>query len=61
MEDILRLKLEQHPFVLKRLLETKNRIIVEDSPSDSFWGWGSDKEGSNHLGKLWMKIREEIR
>lgn len=44
MEEILRHKLEQHPFIKKRLLETGYKIIAEDSPVDSFWGWGSDKK-----------------
>ncbi len=34
---------------------------MEDSPKDSFWGWGEDRCGQNNLGKLWMKLRDEIR
>ncbi len=60
MEELLRLKLEQNPYVKKKLLETKDYVIVEDSPKDSFWGWGADRKGENHLGKLWMKLRAEI-
>lgn len=36
-------------------------MIVEDSPKDSFWGWGESRNGQNNLGKLWMKLREEIK
>ncbi len=61
MEDILRAKLEQHKFVYKKLLETGDAIIGEDSPVDYFWGYGKDGTGQNHLGKIWMKLREEIR
>lgn len=61
MEQLLREKVEQNPYVKKKLLETKNYIIVEDSPKDDYWGWGENREGDNHLGKLWMKIRDEIR
>lgn len=61
MEELLRLKIEQNPYVLKKLLETKNYYIVEDSPKDSFWGWGENRDGDNNLGKLWMKLREEYR
>lgn len=57
----MREKVEQNPYVKKKLLETKNYIIVEDSPKDDYWGWGENREGDNHLGKLWMKIRDEIR
>ena len=61
MEDILRAKLSQHAYVKKKLLETGNYMIVEDSPTDSFWGCGSDRNGQNHMGKLWMKLRDELR
>lgn len=61
MEEILRCKIEQNPYVLKKLLETKDYLIVEDSPKDDYWGWGSDRLGENNLGKLWMKLREEYK
>jgi len=61
MEELLRLKIEQNPYVKKKLLQTEDYIIVEDSPKDSFWGWGPNRDGENQLGKLWMKLREELR
>ena len=61
MEKLLRLKLDQNPYVLKKLLETKDYIIVEDSPKDNYWGWGINRNGENQLGKLWMKLREEYK
>lgn len=61
MEELLRLKIEQNPYVKKKLLQTGNYLIVEDSPKDDFWGWGPNRDGSNQLGKLWMKLREELR
>lgn len=60
MEEILRAKVQQNPYVLKKLLETKNHTIVEDSPKDNYWGWGPCRNGENMLGRLWMKIRDEI-
>lgn len=60
MEKLLRCKIEQNPYVKKKLLETKNYSIVEDSPKDNFWGWGENRDGNNQLGKLWMKLREEL-
>lgn len=60
MEKLLRLKLEQNPYVKKKLLETGNLIICEDSPKDSFWGIGANRDGRNELGKLWMKLRSEL-
>lgn len=61
MEELLRAKLSQHPYVKKKLLETGDLPIVEDSPKDSFWGWGPNRDGKNELGKLWMKLRTELR
>lgn len=60
MEDLLRAKIEQNPYVKKKLLETKDQIIVENSPKDSYQGWGLDRNGENHLRKLWMKLRDEL-
>lgn len=28
---------------------------------DSYWGWGPDRKGQNVLGRLWMRVREELR
>lgn len=61
MKDILREKAGQHPYVKKKLLESGNKELIEDSWRDSYWGWGPDKNGENHLGKLWMEVREELR
>jgi len=61
MEDICRHKLQQHSYVRKKLLETADVLIVEDSPVDSFWGWGPDRQGRNELGQVWMRLRQELR
>jgi len=61
MENLLRAKLEQHPYVQKKLLETKDYLICEDSPVDNFWGIGENKDGQNVMGQLWMKLRSELR
>jgi len=61
MRDILRAKVEQHSYVRKKLLETGDRILIEDSWRDSFWGWGPNRDGQNMLGHLWMEIRAQIR
>lgn len=61
MKEILRIKAMQHPYVMKKLLESSERVLVEDSWRDSYWGWGPNKDGENHLGKLWMELREEFK
>src|SRR6266540_3663570 len=52
-------KLAQHPEAQEALRKSGHEDIVEDSPTDYFWGEGADGSGQNMLGKLWMKIREE--
>ena len=49
MEKLLRLKLEQNPYVKQKLLQTKDYLICEDSPKDSFWGIGKNRDGQNQL------------
>lgn len=61
MEEIVRLKLEQNPYVKKKLLESGDLMLVEDSPKDDFWGWSKDHKGRNELGKIWMKLRDELK
>lgn len=61
MREILRAKVKQHEYVKRKLLQTDNRRLVEDSWRDSFWGWGADRRGLNMLGNLWMEIRDEVR
>ena len=60
MEDICKHKLQQHFYIQEKLLETNNRQLVENSPTDTFWGCGENKDGRNELGKIWMKLREEL-
>ncbi len=60
MENIVRAKIAIHPYVREKLLETGSREIMEDSHKDSFWGRGPDFKGRNELGKVWMRLREEL-
>lgn len=61
MYEICRLKLVQNAYVLQKLELSGDLDIVEDSPIDDFWGWGSSRDGRNELGKIWMRLREELR
>lgn len=47
------------PRFKRALLETGDREIREDSPTDFVWGYRNN--GQNLLGKALMQIREEIR
>jgi ribA/ribD-fused uncharacterized protein len=60
MEQILRAKLSQHKYIQEKLLESGTHILVEDSPTDAFWGRGPDGNGENQLGKIWMRLRAEL-
>ena len=62
MEKVFRLKVEQNPIVKEVLLNTKDYIIAENCiDEDSDWGLDKNNQGSNNLGKIWMKIRDEIK
>lgn len=60
MKDICRHKLQQHPYLQKKLEESGTAELIEDSPKDAIWGRGSDWQGRNELGKIWMELRDEI-
>ena len=60
MTEVVRAKLEQNEDVRERLITTGNRIIAENSPWDDFWGLRPDGNGQNHLGNIWMRLRQEI-
>ena len=61
MRLILLAKVHQHEYVKRKLMETGERELVEDSWRDDFWGWGPNQDGRNELGHLWMSIREQLR
>ncbi|NND65772.1 MAG: NADAR family protein [Gammaproteobacteria bacterium] len=60
MTEICRAKLEQHEYIQWKLKDSGDLEIVEDSPKDAFWGWGADRKGRNELGKIWMRLRDEL-
>ena len=62
MEEVLKLKVEQNPIVKECLLNTKDYSIAECCiDEDTDWGVDNNNQGENHLGKIWMKIRDELR
>ena len=50
-----------HTDIQAILMSTGEQLIVENSPTDYYWGCGGDKSGDNHLGKILMSVRQEIR
>lgn len=60
MGKILRAKADQHGYVRRKLLDTGNRLLIENSWRDDFWGWGPNRDGKNMLGKCWMQVRASL-
>ncbi|RYG60556.1 MAG: NADAR family protein [Alphaproteobacteria bacterium] len=60
MEELFRAKLTQHPHVAEILKLTGQRGLVKVIGVDPYWGTGPDGSGENRMGKLWLKLREEL-
>jgi ribA/ribD-fused uncharacterized protein len=71
MRSAVKAKVLQHPEILAKLKETKNRPIGKADAREKYWGIGSsanlDKAkrpdkwaGQNKLGKIWMDLRTEF-
>lgn len=61
MREAVLNKFLTHADIQAILISTENELIVENSPCDYFWGCGEDQTGKNHLGKILMSVRQEIR
>lgn len=60
MHQVVLAKFSQYSQLTQALLETEDREIVNDTPSDVFWGIGGGR-GRNVLGKTLMDVREVLR
>ena len=61
MYKALLAKFTQHESLCHCLLGTGNRMLVEHTKNDSYWGDGGDGTGKNRLGNLLMKVRKTLR
>jgi N-glycosidase YbiA len=67
MEDLVRQKFTRYADLRVKLIATGDALLIEGNTwDDRFYGcvWDSHKGewvGENHLGRLLMKVREEIR
>lgn len=64
MQDLLRSKFSQNQDLQRRLLDTRDRLLVEHN-SNPFWGDGTHGRakhgnGLNKLGQLLMNLREQF-
>ncbi len=60
MYEAVKAKFTQHPELTQLLLETESATLIEHTENDSYWGDGGDGKGKNMLGKILMKVREEL-
>lgn len=61
MEDIVRAKFTQNEELKEKLIATGNEELIEGNAwNDTYWGVCGGK-GKNMLGKILMKVREELR
>ncbi len=60
MTKSIRLKFEQNRQIREILLLTENKLLIENSPYDNFWGIGRIGEGLNYLGTVLMRVRRNL-
>ena len=61
MLEGLRAKFEQHPDLRERLLHSGDRLLMEHTKNDRYWGTDGNGTGKNRLGHLLMQVRTELR
>ena len=54
-------KFHTHSDIRDLLFATGDETLVENSPSDYFWGCGALGNGLNMLGRILMEVRETSR
>lgn len=60
MECVVKVKFKQHPELFRKLMAIKEPIVEDNTWKDTFWG-KYNGVGNNHLGKILMNIRDEIK
>ncbi len=60
MEELFRAKMAQHSDIIDILKESGNLGLLKVWDTDYYWGTGKDGSGENRMGKLWMRLREEL-
>ena len=63
-DDVMRKALlakSNHKDFVNELMSTGDKILIEASPTDYYWGEGKNKTGKNMLGILLMELRNNLR
>lgn len=60
MTFVLKMKFNSHPHCKHVLKSTRNAKLTERTIKDNYWADGGDGSGKNMLGKLLMKVRDEL-
>lgn len=61
MYDCVLAKFLQHKDLRDQLVATGDEELIEWSMIDWYWGCGKDETGRNELGKILMRVRQELR
>ena len=54
-------KFSQHPHLRDLLLSTGDRVLIEHTENDAYWGDGGDGSGRNRLGMTLMDVRRRLK
>ena len=54
-------KFQTHKSLKELLLSTGDEELIENAPMDYYWGCGETGTGQNKLGKILMRVREQLR
>ena len=52
---------QMYPDIQTFLLDSDEKLIVETSLYDHYWGIGRDLRGDNMAGRVWMDVRERFK
>lgn len=61
MRRAVQRKFEAHADIRAVLLSTGEEELIEDSPTDDYWGCGAKRTGLNKLGQILMEVRASLR
>jgi len=50
-------KAHQHTYVQHKLSQLGDKMPIENSWRDPFWGWGEDRNGLNMAGECWKAVQ----